>query len=197
MNETTQMKKYRAQRVYPVERAGQLDSPIRRWLLNPQKIVGPYVKEGMTALDVGCGPGFFSMAMARMVGASGRVIAADLQDGMLQKVRNKIQGTEFETRIVLHQCSAQRVGWTGSVDFALAFYVVHELPNREVFFREIERLLASNGRFLIVEPVFHVSKAAFEEMLKNVKKSGLIPLAAPRVFFSRSVLLTKENVLAK
>jgi len=55
-------------RVCPVELAGSLDNKIRRWLQNPQKILDPYVKEGMKVLDLGCGPGFFSTAMAKMVG---------------------------------------------------------------------------------------------------------------------------------
>jgi ubiquinone/menaquinone biosynthesis C-methylase UbiE len=53
----------------------------------------------MTVLDLGCGPGFFSIAMAQMTGASGRVIAVDLQSGMLQKLNAKIQGTELESAI--------------------------------------------------------------------------------------------------
>jgi len=48
----------RHNRVCPVERAGVLDHRIRRWLQDPQKILRPYVEEGMTVLDIGCGPGF-------------------------------------------------------------------------------------------------------------------------------------------
>ena len=55
-------------RVCPVEKADRLDTRIRRWLQNPQKILKPYIKEGMTVLDFGCGPGFFSVDMAQMVG---------------------------------------------------------------------------------------------------------------------------------
>nr|CBH38630.1 hypothetical protein BSM_21070 [uncultured archaeon] len=44
----------------------------------------------MTALDLGCGPGFFSVEMAIMVGEYGLVIATDLQEGLLQKLKNKI-----------------------------------------------------------------------------------------------------------
>lgn len=74
-------------RVCPVGLAGTLDNSIRKWLQNPQKILSPYIKEGMTVLDLGCGPGFFSVPMAKMVGKSGRVIACDLQEGMLRKVK--------------------------------------------------------------------------------------------------------------
>ena len=48
-------------RVCPVELAGSLDGRVRGWLQNPGKILAPYVREGMTVLDVGCGPGFFSI----------------------------------------------------------------------------------------------------------------------------------------
>jgi ubiquinone/menaquinone biosynthesis C-methylase UbiE len=91
-------------RVCSVERAGSLDNRIRRWIQDPQKILRPYIEEGMTVLDLGCGPGHFSIALAQMVGKSGRVIAADLQEEMLQKLRDKIQGTELEERITLHKC---------------------------------------------------------------------------------------------
>ncbi len=64
-------------RVCPVELAHSLDSRVRRWLQNPQKILSPFVSEGMTALDVGCGPGFFSIELARLVGPEGKVIAWD------------------------------------------------------------------------------------------------------------------------
>lgn len=89
----------------------------------------------MTVLDVGCGPGFFSIAMAQMVGKSGRVIASDLQEGMLQKVKAKINGTELEERIVLHKCEENKIGLSESVDFVLLFYMVHEVPNKVVFFQ--------------------------------------------------------------
>ncbi len=191
MSDTTQIFMNTSQRVCPVERAGHLDSALRHWLHNPQKIVGPYVKEGMTVLDVGCGPGFFSMAMARMVGASGRVIAADLQDGMLQKLRDKIRGTDLEARFILHQCGPQRIGWSGAVDFVLAFYMVHELPDQDAFFREIGSLLTPNGHALIVEPPFHVSKAAFADTVGKAGKAGLTPVATPGILLSKAVLLKK------
>lgn len=64
--------------VCPVEKSGSLDNRIRRWLQNPQKILDPYVRESMEVLEIGCGSGFFTMDMGRMVGKSGRVVAVDL-----------------------------------------------------------------------------------------------------------------------
>ena len=127
----------RNKRVCPVERAGGLDNKVRRLLQNPRKILGNYVKEGMTALDLGCGPGFFSVEMARMVGESGRVVSTDLQEGMLQKLKNKIQGTEIEKRIKLHKCEEDKIGVSENVDFILAFYMVHEVTDQKKFFGEI------------------------------------------------------------
>jgi len=116
-------------RMCPVERAGGLDNRVRRLLQNPQKILGNYVKEGMTVLDLGCGPGFFSVEMNKMVGESGMVIAADLQEGMLQKVKDKIRGTEIEKRIKLHKCEEDKIGVSENVDFILAFYMTSGYPD--------------------------------------------------------------------
>jgi ubiquinone/menaquinone biosynthesis C-methylase UbiE len=178
-------------RVCPVERAGSLDNRIRRWVQDPRKILGPYIKNGMTVLDLGCGPGFFTIDMARMVGKSGRVIASDLQEGMLRKLKDKIQGTELAERITLHKCEANRIGVSENVDFVLAFYVVHEIPNQEELFCEIGSILKPNGQVLIVEPPFHVSKTAFEETIDKARVAGFTPGERPIVLFSKTVIMKK------
>ncbi len=177
--------------VCPVAIAGSLDNRIRRWLQNPQKILKQYIKEGMTALDIGCGPGFFSIDMAQMVGTSGKVIAADLQEGMLQKVRNKIKGTELEERITLHKCDKNKIGVSSHVDFILLFYMAHEVPDKEKFFNEIKTILKPTGQVLIVEPPFHVSKSAFEKIIKKAKDLGFTNIKGPDIFLSKTMILEK------
>jgi ubiquinone/menaquinone biosynthesis C-methylase UbiE len=181
----------RKNRVCPVERAGSLDNRVRRWIQNPQKILRHYIEEGMTVLDVGCGPGFFSIDVAQMVGNSGHVIASDLQEGMLQKVRDKIKGTELEERITLHKCKENKIGVSQQVDFVLMFYMVHEISNKEEFFNEIGTILKPNGQILIVEPPFHVSKSAFEETIKEARDVGFIDVKGPNVLFSKTAILKK------
>ena len=185
----------RSRRVCPVERAGSLDSRIRRWVQNPQKILGPFIKPGMTVLDIGCGPGFFSIDMAQMVGASGRVIASDLQEGMLRKLGDKIQGTELEARITLHKCEEDKIGVSDKVDFILVFYMLHEVPDQENFLDEIGSILKPDGQALIVEPPFHVSKSAFEEVIRKACSTGFILADRPKIFLSKTAVLKKANTV--
>ncbi len=178
-------------RVCPVEMAGSLDNKIRRWLQNPQKILSSYVKEGMTTLDIGCGPGFFSVEMAKMVGSGGRVISADLQEGMLQKVKAKIKGTYLEDRIKLVKCDRDKTNISDKFDFGLAFYMVHEIPDKVSFFKELRSALNYNGKILIVEPKwFHVSKKDFLQTIEYAKNAGLNVIKGPALPFSRSTILT-------
>lgn len=176
-------------RVCPVSLAGSLDNRIRRWLQNPRKILGPYIKEGMTVLDVGCGPGFFSIEIAQMVGRSGRIIAADLQEGMLQKLRNKIRGTELEERITLHKCEKDKLGLSEKVDFVLAFYMVHEVPDQQGFLNEIKSILKPDGYVFIVEPPFHTSKREFNKTIRRAQDAGLKVINRPKIFPNKVVFM--------
>lgn len=178
-------------RVCPVAMAGSLDNRLRRWVQNPRKILDPYIQEGMTVLDLGCGPGYFTIDIAQMVGKSGRVIAADLQQGMLQKLKNKIQGTEFEQRIALHQCAEGRIGLSEHVDFILAFYMLHEIPDQEALFNEMGAILKPKGQIFVVEPPFHVSKTGFEETIRKAQGAGFIPVQRPKIFLSKTVILKR------
>jgi ubiquinone/menaquinone biosynthesis C-methylase UbiE len=147
----------------------------------------------MTVLDFGCGPGYFTIDMADMVGESGRVIAADLQEGMLQKLRHKIRGTELAERIALHRCEEDRIGLSEKVDFALAFYVLHEIPDQEEFFEELASILQPGGQVLVVEPPLHVSKSAFGETIGKARSAGLESAQGPKVLFSKTAILKKGH----
>jgi ubiquinone/menaquinone biosynthesis C-methylase UbiE len=159
------------ERVCPVGSAWVLDNIFRRWIHKPRKIFNGLVKEGMTVLDVGCGPGLFSIAMADMVGKNGKVIGADLQDGMLEKVKSKLNESN-KTIIKLHKCGEDKIGVNEKVDFVLFFYVLHEVPSQEGVLREIKTILKPGGRVLIIEPNFHVTKKAFEQSIATATSIG-------------------------
>ena len=168
-----------------------LDNSIRKWMHHPQKILKPYIKEGMTVLDVGCGPGFFSIEIAKMLNGSGKVIAADVQEAMLDKVRKKIKGTNLEQTVYLHKSDFESIGVAEKVDFVLAFWMLHEVRNQKKFLDELTSILNPNGLLFIIEPKIHVSKTQFDTAVDLIKKNGFTIVESPKVFFSRAIVFTK------
>ena len=180
--------------ICPAWGAGGLDNALRKLVHNPQKILKPYIKEGMTVLDVGCGPGFFSIEIAKMLNNSGKVIAADVQEQMLDKIRKKIKATKLETAIELHKSDFESIGIAEKVDFVLVFWMFHEVRNQKKFVEELSAILKTNGLIFIVEPKMHVSKRAFSAMLDLIKEYGFTIVETPKVFFSRAVLINQNNI---
>ena len=165
-----------------------VDNYIRRVLQNPEKILRDYVREGQTIIDIGCGPGFFTIPMARMVGEQGRVIAADVQLKMLDKVRYRAEKAGLLSRIHLHQCGEKNIGIDEKADFVLAMYMVHEVPDAGAFLKEIAGMLKEDGIFFVSEPNVHVKSADFEKMVETAKEAGLKPVSELKLPMSRTVL---------
>lgn len=176
--------------VCPAEFAGSLDNFIRRIVHKPRKILEPFIKKGMTVLDLGCGPGYFTSEIARLVGEDGKVIAADLQQGMLDRMAAKIAGLELENRVESHLCQPERIGVSQKVDFVLAFWMVHEVPDQHRMFEELKSLLKPGGLIWIIEPKIHVTKKDFRRMIAKLESAGLKIIEKPVVSISRSVLLS-------
>jgi ubiquinone/menaquinone biosynthesis C-methylase UbiE len=169
-----------------------IDTPLRRLIHNPVKILRPYVKPGITVIDVGCGMGIFSIAMARLVGDEGRVIAVDLQPKMLDVMLRRARRAGVAHRITPHRCAADRLGLEIPADFMLAFAMVHEVPDTKNFFRQVYACLKPEGQFLVAEPRLHVRPAAFQKMLILAQELGLSIAEHPQISRSRSVVFVKK-----
>jgi ubiquinone/menaquinone biosynthesis C-methylase UbiE len=178
----------------PVWLASVLESPLRRLLHKPEVMLAGLLKEGQTALDLGCGPGYFTLGMARLVGESGKVIAVDLQPEMFARVRAKAGGAGLLGRIELHQSAFDSIGLpeTGKIDFAVSFWMVHEVGDQLVFLKQVADLLRPGGQFLLVEPVLHVGEAAFQKTVAAAQQAGLRPVAEPKIRISRAVLFQRS-----
>ena len=168
------------------------DNLLRRLIQNPEKIIEPYVHAGDTVLDVGPGMGYFSIPLAKMVGERGRVFAADVQMEMLNALQKRAKRAGVEKRITLHHCKKDSLDLDTKFDFALAFWMIHEVPEQESFFKEIRSLLKPNGKLLISEPTIHVTKAMYEETVKKAIRVGFTLIGSPNIFLSRSALFNKE-----
>lgn len=168
-----------------------LDNWLRRTFQNPTRLVKEYINEGDTVIDLGCGPGFFSIPMARLVGPTGKVIAVDIQAGMLEHVKRKAAAKKVDDRMTFHQCGADKIGLelNGKADFILAFYMVHETPDPGKFLEEVRPMLKKGGKFLVAEPRMHVKRETFEAMLKLAEKAGFHIEGYPKKKGGRSVVL--------
>jgi ubiquinone/menaquinone biosynthesis C-methylase UbiE len=143
-------------------------------------------------IDLGCGPGFFTVELARLVGDSGEVIAVDLQPEMLEMVSRKVEKYKMAERVTFHRSFPDRLGLKENepVHFVLAFYVLHETRNPRGFLEEIKDLLKPEGRVLLVEPLMHVSRRKFIRLVDLVREMGYVVQTYPRILGGRSVLLS-------
>jgi len=86
---------------------------------------------------------------------------------------------------------ADRIGVSEPIDFALAFWMVHEVKPRRAFLQEIYALLKPGGKLLIVEPIIHVSAADFARTIALGQEIGFQAVDRPRIALSRAILFGK------
>lgn len=168
--------------------------PLRRLFQNPRRILAPFVREGMTVLEPGPGMGFFTLELARLVGPAGRVVAPDLQPEMLRVLRRRAARAGLQGRIEARLCPPDSMGLAdlrGAADFALAFAVVHEVPDARTFFAELFDALKPGALLLLVEPAGHVGADFFRDELAAASAAGFAAEAGPAIRRSHSALLRK------
>jgi ubiquinone/menaquinone biosynthesis C-methylase UbiE len=171
-----------------------LINPLRRLGQNPEKILAPYVRQGMTILEPGPGMGFFTLDIARMVGPGGRVIAVDVQQKMLDRLRRRADKAGLSDRIGTRLAAAGSMGigdLEGAVDFTAAFYVVHELPDTSRFFAEVAAASKPGATVIVVEPKGHVKEKTFAAELDSAAKAGFAIGERPVIRRSLAAVLKK------
>jgi ubiquinone/menaquinone biosynthesis C-methylase UbiE len=164
------------------------DNALRGLVHRPVEILGGLVRRGDTVVDVGSGLGFFTIAMAEMVGPEGRVISVDLQEEMLKRSRRRAQRRGLADRIEFHQASHTSLGLSTRADFVLAFWMVHEVRDRAGFLDEVRSILRPTGHLLIAEPKGHVSPTLFVRITELVREAGFTVKEGRKIRLSRSIL---------
>lgn len=98
---------------------------------------------------------------------------------------------EVLSRIRIRQADASGLHVEDVVDFALAFWMLHEVPDQQALLGEIFGVLRSGGQLLLVEPKVHVDSPGFLRTAGLAEKVGFARVLEPRIFFSRSLLMSK------
>ena len=128
------------------------------------------IKEGQTILDFGCGPGHYTIAAAKMVGANGKVYALDIHPLAVQSVEKKARkaGLTNITTIL----SDRDTGLPDqSIDIALAYDMIHMVKDKQSLIKELHRVLKQNS---ILSVLAEHLKA--EDVLKILEQDGLFSL---------------------
>lgn len=162
--------------VCPIWIGRLLASPARKLLENPDSMLGPFVRKGMTVLEPGCGMGFFTLPLARMVGETGRVVVVDVQEQMLQGLKRRAAKAGLLERIECRLAAGDDSCISDlreSVDFAAAINMVHETPDPAAFIRELAETIKPGGRLLVVEPSGHVSQKEFQVTVDMARGANL------------------------
>jgi arsenite methyltransferase len=145
--------------------AYQLGSrPTADWiqvLERPQRIEGLKIEEiianlklepGMVIADIGSGSGVFSRPLAKTVAPDGKVIAVDIESGLLSYIRERAQ-KENIPNIETHLAEPNDAKLSGEVvDLALIHDVLHHIENRALYLKNLFRYIKPGGRVAIVDP---------------------------------------------
>jgi ubiquinone/menaquinone biosynthesis C-methylase UbiE len=172
-----------------------LASPLRKLLHDPVKMLAPFVREGMTVLEPGPGMGFFTLELACRVGPSGRVIAVDVQPGMLAVLKRRAAKAGLAGRLDARLAQPDSMGLSdaaGAVDFTLAFAVVHEFPDAAAFFTQAARASKPGAQLLLAEPSGHVKPPEFEAELGAAQVAGFAVLDRLPVRRSHEAVLRRK-----
>jgi predicted methyltransferase len=164
------------------EYIAELSSPARDAWQKPDQVVGALgLKAGDTACDIGSGPGYFTLRLARAVGPSGFVYAIDVEARMLQALRERIERARVRNVAPVLAVADDPLLPPGACDVVLVVNTYHHFPNRAGYLMRLRQSLKPHGRLVNIDyqkrqtptgpPLDH--RVAREAFLTEAKTAGL------------------------
>lgn len=130
----------------------RLLSEDREARLQPKTLLrGLGLRSGDSLADIGCGPGFFTIPAAEIVGPEGQVVAADIQGEMLTSVRVRAAEQGLHNVRLVKTSETDVPLRAGQFDVVLSAFVLHEVPRHATFLRKMALLLKPKGRLAVLE----------------------------------------------
>lgn len=163
------------------EGASWLDRPERESEEAPSRAIRALqIKPGQVIADIGAGSGYYSVLLAKAVGAEGRVYATDIQPQMLAILKRKLEAQSLRNVELILGAEAETKLPDASVDFALMVDVYHELAQPQAFLQSVKRALKPGGRLVLIEfrkedpnvPIREEHKMSVREARQELEAEG-------------------------
>jgi ubiquinone/menaquinone biosynthesis C-methylase UbiE len=139
------------------------------------------LKKGATAADVGVGPGYFALRMAKAVGRAGRVFGVDVEPRLLAELVKRVAAARVKNVTPVLGLPGDPLLPPRSCDLILIVNMFHHVPDPVAFLRTLARALRPRGRIVNIDfqkgdfplgpPIEH--KIAREEFLRLAARAGL------------------------
>jgi SAM-dependent methyltransferase len=131
---------------------GMLERDTRDAMQHPDEIMQRLaIRPGDVVADVGAGSGYFTIPVARAVGAEGRVIATDIRQEMLDHIANRLTD-EGVTNVELVKVEPDDPALpAGQVDLVLMVDVMHYVKERAAYARKLRPALTADGRLVVID----------------------------------------------
>ncbi|MFQ5587168.1 MAG: class I SAM-dependent methyltransferase [Thermodesulfobacteriota bacterium] len=174
-----------------------IDNPVRRLLIDRERYLRERgVKEGDHVLEVGCGPGFFTEVLSRIVGEQGRVYAQDVEEGMVRRVKRKLK--RFDCRNVeLLLCNSTAIELPDdSCDVAFCANVFEEIYKEGELagsVKDIDRVLKRGGILIIKEHRPGGTRKIIEETIRLLIGKGYSIIGREETLLSLHIRLIKGS----
>ncbi|MDA1313714.1 MAG: class I SAM-dependent methyltransferase [Acidobacteria bacterium] len=146
------IKKRQIAPVTSIAMADWLNRPEREAEEQPDRVIEALnIKAGSMVVDLGAGTGYFTGRLARQVGPNGRVMAVDVQQGMLDRLRRNLEERDVSNvQLVLGKPGDPLIP-PNYADLVLLVDVYHEIQQPEAMMEHVRRGLKPGGRVVVIE----------------------------------------------
>ena len=181
-----------AQRRHPV--SGRVLAPVMgvggaSWLERPERedeeapsraLELLNLKPGMVVADIGAGSGYYASRIARRVGPTGRVLATDIQPGMIALLERRIASERLTNMTTVLGAPDDPKLPPNSIDLAIMVDVYHELQDPQAFLQRLKPAFKPGGRLALLEfrkedpkiPILEVHKMSVAEVKQEMEAEG-------------------------
>jgi ubiquinone/menaquinone biosynthesis C-methylase UbiE len=169
-----------------------IDNPLRRWVQPLDKAPERLgLKPGMKVLEIGPGSGTYTLAAAKAVGPSGKIIALDIEEKIVKRLRRRVE-TEAIHNIEVQVGDAQSLEFDAqSFDAIYAIAVIGEIPDRLKALSEFARVLVPGGSLAISEFLPDPDSQAPKRLQAECESVGFEPQARVGNWLHYTLLFTK------